>query len=347
MPSLCIIPGDGIGQEVIPPAVEVLTTVIPNLEIVPAEGGWNCFTRTGSSMPESTLATVKRCKAALFGAVSSPSYKVKGYHSAILTLRQELDLFANIRPVRSLPHLSPVSDVDLIIVRENTEGLYSGREYSVGYTNEDMYHAIAERVISRRASRRIARRALDLAYLLGRRRLTIVHKANILPVTDGLFRDCVREVAQEFACENLIDPGWVKLDEMLVDTASYRLVSSPQAFDMIVTTNLFGDILSDIASHWVGGLGYAASLNWGDDVAVAEPVHGSAPDIAGKGIANPIAAILSGALLVRYAWNLPELASRIEFAVSNAINEGMRMDDDKPSATTSTATITKAVLRWL
>ncbi len=311
MRKLCVIEGDGIGKEVIPAAVQILREVIPDLETIPGEAGWECFLKHSTSVLPETLQTIRDCGAAIFGAVSSPSKKVEGYRSAILTMRQELDLYTNLRPVKSLPGLSARDNIDLLIVRENSEGLYSGREQSDGET------AIAERVITRRASERIGKIALELALSEHRKRVTIVHKANILSVTDGLFRDTVRRVAKEMGAE----ANGLVVDELLVDNAAFQMISSPEKFDVLVTTNLFGDILSDEAAHWCGGMGLAPSINLGNGLAIAEPVHGSAPDIAGKGIANPIAAILSAALLVRYTWNLPEVANRIENAVTNAIRQ--------------------------
>ena len=311
--KLCVIEGDGIGQEVVPAAVSVLQAVMPELEIVTAEAGWNCFLKHGVSVPVETLESIQECGAALFGATSSPSYKVEGYRSAIITMRQALSLYANIRPIQSWPRVSPRDRVDLILVRENTEGLYSGREKSDGKI------AVAERVITKAASRRIAERALSLAKMLRRQKLTIVHKANVLFLTDGLFRDTVREVAEEFASKGFI----LDVDELLVDVASLKMATEPERFDVVVTTNLFGDILSDVAAHWGGGLGLAPSLNWGDKVALAEPVHGSAPDLAGQGLANPIAAILSGALLARYVWGRGDVAARIEAAVTKVLTEGI------------------------
>ena len=305
MKQLCVIEGDGIGREVIPAAVSILEKVIPDLKIHSAEAGWDCFIRTGTSVPPLTLVMINQCGAALFGAVSSPSHFVNGYRSAVITMRQELNLFANIRPVKSLPGISARDDVDLIIVRENTEGLYSGVERLDGDT------AIAERIITRKASMRIARTALQVLLQNGRKKLTIVHKANILPLTDGLFRDTVRQVV-----ESVLTGGQhVEVEEMLVDLAAYKMQSEPQSFDVVVTTNLFGDILSDSAAYWGGGMGVAPSINLGEHIAIAEPVHGSAPDIAGKGIANPIAAILSAALLCEYYWNTPLAAQRIRSAV--------------------------------
>jgi homoisocitrate dehydrogenase len=244
--------------------------------------------------------------------------------------------------VRSLPGLSERPGVDLIIIRENTEGLYAGRERTE-LEGDVPVRAVAERVITRAASLRLAQRAVELARQLNRRRLTIVHKANILPQTDGLFRDCVRRVAGEATHAGLE----LQVDEVLVDTAAYQLASQPERFDLLITTNLFGDILSDLAAHWCGGMGLAPSLNWGPAVAIAEPVHGSAPDIAGKGIANPIAAILSAALLARYAWDLPQVAGRIEAAVDRALWNDLPVREHRLAASCSTEEITLAVLRNL
>ena len=338
MPKCCVIEGDGIGHEVIPAALAVLLKVIPDMEVVTAEAGWDCFQRRGVSVPDETLATLRECRAGLFGAVSSPSYKVAGYRSAIITMRQALELYANIRPVRSMPGLSPRPGIDLVVVRENTEGLYAGRERLEGET------AIAERVISRAASRRIGLRALELARSTGRKgQLTIVHKANVLPVTDGLFRSSIYEVISESGA----DRDGLKVDELLVDTAAYQMVSAPENFDVIVTTNLFGDILSDEAAYWCGGMGMAPSLNWGDGTAIAEPVHGSAPDIAGKGIANPLAAILSAALLARYAWGLEAAAGRIEAAVKISLAQDIPLEGNCIGKNNTTTSITQAVLAHL
>ena len=325
--KLCVIPGDGIGHEVIPCAVQVLQRVLPDLSLQEAEAGWDCFTRTGNALPEVTIAKIGECGAALFGAVSSPSRKVEGYRSPIVQMRQRFDLYANLRPTRQIEG----APLDLIIVRENTQGLYIGREYMRGD------EAIAERVITRAASERIAKVAFDLAIARPRKQVTIVHKANILPVTDGMFRDAARVAGAAY-------PD-VKINELLVDTAAMLLASKPHQFDVIVTTNLFGDILSDVASVWGGGMGVAPALNLGAQVAIAEPVHGSAPDIAGKGIANPTGAILSAALLLRYHWNMNSAADHIEQAVSAAIGSGMRTADLGGKA--STKDFTRAVISRL
>ena len=329
MPRLCVIEGDGIGREVIPAAVRVLEAVIPGLEVTQALAGWECFQKQGTSVPVETLTAIRDCGAALFGAVSSPSRKVEGYRSAILTLRQALDLYANLRPVRSLPGVSPRQGIDLLVMRENTEGLYAGRER----LEDSGATAIAERVITRRASQRLAERTLALMQESRRKRLTIVHKANILPLTDGLFRDTVRQAAERAAREGFE----VEVNELLVDITALKLASEPEQFDVLITTNLFGDILSDEAAYWMGGMGFAPSLNWGEDTCLAEPVHGSAPDIAGKGIANPIAAILSAALIARFAWGCAGAADQIETAVNDALAGNIL-------ASQSTEAITRAIL---
>ncbi|WP_440467316.1 isocitrate/isopropylmalate dehydrogenase family protein [Pseudomonas sp. YH-1] len=311
---LCVIPGDGIGREVVPVAVEILQHLLPGLLVEEAEAGWDCFQRHGTSVPDATYDSLRACSAGLFGAVSSPSHKVDGYRSAILSLRQRLALNLNLRPVRSRPVVSPRAGIDLLVLRENSEGLYSGREY---WEAEGV--AIAERVISRAACECLAAGAAELARLRQARRITLVHKANVLPLTCGLFRDTCRD--------RLAEDGWSDvLDERLVDVAALQLVERPEAFDLIVTTNLFGDILSDLASHWGGGLGLAPSLNLGTGIALAEPVHGSAPDIAGSGRANPLAAILSAGMLLRHYWQLPELADHIDGAVDAFLQEEGSVD---------------------
>ena len=258
-------------------------------------------------MPEATLETLKACGVGLFGAVQSPTYPVMGYRSAILQMRQRLELYANIRPIISLPKISPKPNIDIIVIRENSEGLYIGDETSDGQV------AVAQRRITRVASERIGQVALQIMQRRQRKKLTIVHKANVLPLTDGLFRDSIRTV-----CSGRSLP--FSIDELLVDVAALRMVGTPEQFDVVVTANLYGDILSDAAAHWGGGLGYAPSLNIGDECAVAEPVHGSAPDIAGQGLANPIAAVLSAAMLVEYSWGLQNTAEKIRLAVTHVLN---------------------------
>nr|MBI2905837.1 isocitrate/isopropylmalate dehydrogenase family protein [Chloroflexota bacterium] len=315
MTTICLIPGDGVGREVIPAAAEVLAGLSLGLEFVEADAGFDYFQRSGEAIPDATLAAIESAGVALFGATSSPSTKVEGYRSPILAMRKAFDLYANLRPVHSLPGPFSRPNVELLIVRENTEGLYAGRERREGDT------AIAERVITAKGSERIARVAFEKAEIRSRtpelRRevgsrstVTIVHKANVLKLTDGLFREQCLKVATEFP--------QVAVKEMLVDAMAMRLVRDPESFDVIVTTNLFGDILSDEASALIGGLGVAPSANVGERVTVFEPVHGSAPDIAGQGIANPIGAILSAAMLLEHI-GLGGEADRVRQAVAAAL----------------------------
>lgn len=221
-----------------------------------------------------------------------------------------METFANLRPTRFLPVPTARAGVDLVVVRENTEGLYVGDEH----TDDAGNTGTATKRITRAATERIAHTAFRLARNEKRKRVTIVHKGNVLPQTDGLFRRVAYEVAKSYRD--------IETDDLLVDTAAYWMVKEPARFDVVLTPNLYGDILSDMAAAWGGGLGLAPALNIGNQVAVAEPVHGSAPDIAGKGIANPTAVILSAAMLLRHHWNKPAIADRIDGAVNAALSRG-------------------------
>jgi len=311
-PNLCVIPGDGVGQEVIPVAVAVLRRVLPDLSVVEAEAGWETFQRTGTALPPATLEAARACGAVLFGAVASPSHPVEGYRSPIVALRRELDVFANLRPLRGWPVAEAHPELDLLVVRENTEGLYAGRERWEGDT------AISERVITRQGTRRVARMAYQLA-TESNRRVTVVHKANVLRVSDGLWRETCLAVAAEFP--------QVATEEGLVDSVAYHLVRDPSRYQLLLCPNLYGDILSDLAAALGGGLGMAPSLSLGERFAIAEPVHGAAPDIAGRGIANPLGAVLSGALLARHRWGRPDAADAIEAAVVRVLASGVRTPD--------------------
>ena len=308
--KLCVIEGDGIGHEVVPAAVRILTQLIPSLDITHARAGWDCFEQTGESLPQITVEMARDSQAVLFGACSSPSYAVEGYSSPIVQLRRATETYANLRPTRYLPVPTAREGLDLVVVRENTEDLYIGDERTADAGDT----GTATKRITRGASERIAHTAYRLARQEGRKRVTIVHKGNVMPQTDGLFRRVAYEVSREYAD--------IETDELLVDTAAYWMVKEPSRFDVILTLNLYGDILSDMAAAWGGGLGMAPALNLGDEVAIAEPVHGSAPDIAGQGIANPTAAVLSGAMLARHQWGLSDAADRIEAAVHRALSRG-------------------------
>ena len=324
---VCVIPGDGIGPEVIGAATRVLLALAPDTTLTEAEAGWATFQQHGTALPVATLAAARAADAVLFGAVASPSHQVPGYSSPIVRLRRELDLFANLRPTQG-------PGVDLLIVRENTEGLYAGRER----LEDSGDTAIAERVITRRASTRIVQTAFALARRrateLGRPgRVTIVHKANVLRVSDGLFREAALAVARDYAD--------VAVEELLVDVAAMRVAQAPARFDVMVTTNLFGDILSDVACIHGGGLGLAASANLGDERGLFEPVHGAAPDIVGQGIANPLAACECVAMLLEWRGR-PAEAERLRAATAAVLRDGPRTPDLGGTATT--AAVTEAIL---
>ncbi len=344
--TIVLINGDGVGQEVIPAAAEVLAALGLGLKFVEAHAGFEYFQKKGNAIPDETLSEVEAAGVAMFGATSSPSTTVNGYRSPILALRKSFDLYANLRPTFSLPGKFSRPNIDLLVVRENTEGLYAGRERREGDT------AIVERVITVKGSERIARVAFeqskkridDFRLLIAdsgnnnqqsaisnqqSQGVTIVHKANVLKVTDGLFREQCLKVAAEFP--------QVKVKEMLVDAMAMRLMRDPENFDVIVTTNLFGDILSDEASALMGGLGVAPSANLGVKAAVFEPVHGSAPDIAGQGIANPIGAILSAGMLLEHIGQ-PKAAERVRKAVMETIQAGTLTPDLGGNAKTKDVT---------
>jgi homoisocitrate dehydrogenase len=329
--ELCVIEGDGIGQEVIPAALEVLRRVAPDVILRPVPAGWGYFQKHKTPLPEETIQAARDCKAVLFGAVSSPAYPVEGYFSPIVRLRRTLQAYANLRPAQYLPVATSREGVDMLIVRENTEDLYIGQER----TEDDGQTGIAQKVITRDATERVSRLTYELARRVGRRKVTIVHKANVLSQSDGLFRRVALEVAANYP--------EIITDELYIDTAAYWMVKEPTRFDIILTPNLYGDILSDMAAAWGGGMGLAPSLSLGDNIALAEPVHGSAPDIAGKGIANPTAAMLSVAMLLRHFWNRLEAADKIDTAIRKTLSEGDHTVDIYSEGAISTADFTARV----
>lgn len=333
--ELCVIEGDGIGPEVVPAAIQVLQCVLPDLTLHYRPAGWDYFQETGVPLDDDTIALARDVRAVLYGAVSSPSYPVEGYFSPIVRLRRSLDTYANIRPTRYVPIPTARAGIDLIVVRENTEDVYVVEEE----LTQDGLSSTAKKVITAGATERIAHTAYALARQNGRKRVTVVHKANVLPKTDGLFRRVALEVAGNH-------PN-IQTDDLLVDTAAYWMVKDPTRFDVILTSNQYGDILSDMAAAWGGGLGMSPALNLGDGVAIAEPVHGSAPDIAGQGKANPIAMILSAAMLLRYHWQRTNEADRIEQAVHQALAAGVYTADLQAIGAVSTQAFTDAVCERL
>jgi len=333
--DLCVIEGDGISHEVIPAAVRVLQIVAPEVVIRKADAGWDCFKETGNSLPDSTLELALECGAVLFGAAASPSYPVDSYYVPIVRLRRELRTFATLRPTRYLPVPTARPGIDLLVVRESTEDLYIGHEH----TEDEGRTGISEKVITRYATENVARKTFELVVLDGRKKVTIVHKASVMMESDGLFRRVALEISEQFP--------EIITEELLVDTAAYWMVKDPTRFDVILTPNLYGDILSDMAAAWGGGLGLAPSLSLGEGVALAEPVHGCAPDIAGKGIANPTASIMSAAMLVRHHWHLNEAALRIENAVRATLAEGAHTADIAVEGAISTEEFTNKVCSYL
>src|SRR3954471_16970619 len=304
---ITLIPGDGIGPEVTSATQQVLEASGVDIEWHVALAGQSALDALGSPLPADTLDAVKNSRATLKGPTATPSGT--GFRSVNVELRQKLHLYANYRPARSMPGVpSRYEDVDLIVVRENTEGLYSGLEHEV-------VPGVVEslRVVTEQASERIARFAFDTARGQGRKRVTCVHKANILKLSDGLFLRTCQRMAESY-------PD-IAFDDSIIDATAMRLVLNPHAFDVMVMENLFGDIVSDLTAGLIGGLGLAPSANVGDSTAVFEAGHGSAPDIAGKGFANPTAIILSAVLMLRYL-NEPVAADRIESAVRAVYSRG-------------------------
>ena len=328
---ICLLPGDGIGPEVIDCAEQVLHVLPLDLEFARAEIGFSAYERLGTPLPDSTLKAIRDSSAALFGAVTTPP-AIPNYFSPVVRMRQSLELYANVRPCQSIPHPSSRPNIDFIIVRENTEGLYSGIER----VEDDGNRAVTERVITRKGSERIIQKAFDLARQTNRKSVHVVHKANVLRQTCGLFRSVALDVAKEY-------PD-VTMHEMLVDTCAMELVRAPEQFEVIVTTNLFGDILSDEACMFVGGLGVAASGNIGVNAAVFEPVHGSAPTLVGTGKANPFATFLAAVMMLDYL-DESESAECLRTAVNDCIANGESTPDLGGNLTTSQ--VTERVIRRL
>ena len=308
--KLAVIEGDGVGKEVIPAALQVLDCFDLPIEKIPLELGYGKWEKTGQAITDADLEILKDCDCILFGAVTTPADPT--YKSVLLTIRRELDLYANIRPLKPIKGIKGATcntDFDILIVRENTEGLYS----SIEEVGEE--EAWSKRIITRRASERIAQMACEYA-AKRHNHLTIVHKSNVIKA-DSLFLNTCRDVAQS---HNVI------YDAMLVDAMAYDMVRSPEKYDVVVAPNLYGDILSDLGGALVGSLGLLPSANIGEKQAFFEPVHGSAPDIAGKGIANPIAAVLSVAMLLDWL-NKPEKARIVRETVEKSVLDGIMTPD--------------------
>jgi isopropylmalate/isohomocitrate dehydrogenase-like protein len=324
--KIAVVPGDGIGREVVPAAVRVLENTGLEFEFQRVDVGYEVYKKEGVPVPGEAIAKIKESPVCLFGATTTP-VGLEHYRSAILTLRRALNVYANIRPARSYPVDGSREGVDLVVVRENSEGLYSGIEFET----EDAAYTL--RVITRKASERIAHHAFNLA-MRRQRRVTLVTKANVMRKTGGLFREACLLVGEEYP--------EVALDELFIDVAAMNLVMKPEAFDVILAPNLFGDILSDEAAGLVGGLGMAPSASIGLERSLFEPVHGSAPDIAGRGIANPMAAILSAKMMLDHLGE-ESWGRRIERAVVSVLEDGEHLTPDI-GGTASTVEVTNAII---
>ena len=313
--TIAVIRGDGIGPEIMDATLRVLDALKLGLAWDFVDAGLAAQEKHGELLPPHTLETIAKHRIALKGPLTTPVGE--GFTSINVELRRRFDLYANVRPAISIPGTKArYADVDLITVRENTEGAYGSEGQTLSPDGEAAQSLIK---VTRRGSERIVRYAFDLARRCGRKKVTVVHKANIMKTTSGLFLKVAREVAGRY-------PD-VAMNEMIVDNCCMQLVMNPQQFDVIVTTNLFGDIISDLCAGLVGGLGLAPGANIGTEAAIFEAVHGSAPDIAGKGVANPLATILSAAMMLRYTFNLEAPAARIEMAVKKVLAAGYRTGD--------------------
>ncbi len=324
-----LIPGDGIGPEVTEAALKVVEAAGVAVEWDRVEAGADVVTKHGTPMPDEALNSIRSNGVALKGPIGTPIGG--GFKSANVMLRQALDLYACVRPIRTTPGLgSRYEDVDLVIVRENTEGLYTGLEHRV---TEGVVESL--KIVTEKASLRIARYAFELARAQGRSSVAAIHKANIMKLSDGLFLECTRRVSRDYP--------EIELRELIIDNCAMQLVTRPQQFDVLVMDNLYGDILSDLCAGLVGGLGVAPGSNMGTQCAVFEAVHGSAPDLAGRGKANPTAVIRSAALLVAHLGE-PDAGRRIEAAVDAALLDPANHTGDLGGKAT-TAELTDAILR--
>lgn len=321
--QIAVVPGDGIGREVMEAAISVLNELGIDFDYVYGDAGDECLEKTGTALPEETLDIIRDADACLFGAAGETAADV------IVKIRQEMKMFANLRPVKSYPNTNALFDnIDFMIVRENTEGLYIADQEKM--TDDG---AIAKRIITRQAEERIIDYAFNYAKENKKGKVTAVHKANVLKKSDGLFKEIFYEVAERYP--------EIDTEDFYVDATAMYLITQPQNFEVIVTTNLFGDILSDEGAGLVGGLGLIPSANIGENTALFEPVHGSAPDIAGKGIANPIAMMLSAIMMLRYIGE-NDAADKFDAAILKVLNEAKTLTKDL-GGSASTLEVTEAI----
>ena len=311
--TITLIPGDGIGPEITAAVVRIIEATGVDVEWETQILGSQALDKFGTTLPDVTIESIKRNKVALKGPQMTPVGK--GFTSVNVGLRRALDLYANVRPIKTLPNVpSRYKDVDLVIVRENTEGLYSGLEHTV-------IPGVVEslKIITEKASTRISKYAFEYAQANGRKKVTCIHKANIMKLSDGLFLECFERVAKEYP--------EIEADDKIVDNCCMQLVIRPEQFDVLVLENLYGDIVSDLCAGLIGGLGLAPGANIGEQGAVFEAVHGSAPDIAGQGVANPTALLMSATIMLRHIGE-QEAAERVEKATLDVFAEGKWLTRD-------------------
>lgn len=337
MPQIVtLIPGDGIGPSITEAVVRIVDTAGAGITWERREAGLAAIEATNTPLPEDTLESIREHKVALKGPLTTPAGV--GFRSINVALRKEFDLYANVRPARTIVPGGRYEDIDLVIIRENTEGLYSGVEHYIGIGDDPRAAAESVMLVTRFGVRRILRYAFEYAVSHGRKKVTLAHKANILKYTQGLFLDEGREMAKEYE-------GRVEFEDRIIDATAMLLVQDPYKLDVIVCENMFGDILSDQVAGLVGGLGLAPGANIGEKAAIFEAVHGSAPDIADKGIANPSALLLGALMMLRYLGKM-EVADRIQNAMETTIREGDTLTPDL-GGSGNTQTFTDALIRRL
>ena len=332
--NVVCIPGDGIGKEITAAVRQILDTAGVGIRWIEAEAGEETFKKTGTPLPTETMKMIEAHRIVLKGPLTTPVGA--GFRSINVTLRQMFDLYSNIRPAKSVPNVGlRYKEVDMVLFRENTQGLYIGKEH---WVDEAHTHAESIAVVTEEASRKIVTAAMEHAMTRKRKKVTLVHKANILKLTTGLFLKVGREVAAGYP--------EVEFQDLIVDNMAMQMVLNPSQFDVIVTTNLFGDILSDLASGLVGGLGVTGSANIGDNAAMFEAVHGSAPDIAGKGLANPVALLFSALMMLDYLGEHPA-AMRIRSAVYAVLQDSKELCTPDIGGQGTTGSFADAVCEFL
>jgi isocitrate dehydrogenase (NAD+) len=334
--TVTLIPGDGIGPAITEATVRVIEAAGAEIEWDRREAGMAALALHNTPIPDETLESIRASRVSLKGPLTTPSGT--GFRSINVALRKEFDLYSNVRPARTIVPGGRYEDIDLVLIRENTEGLYSGVEHYVGIGSDPRAAAESVMLVTRFGVERIVRYAFEYAVSHGRKKVTLAHKANILKYTQGLFLDIGREIAKEYE-------GRVEFEDRIIDAAAMMLVMDPYRFDVIVTENMFGDILSDLIAGLVGGLGLAPGANIGKDAAIFEAVHGSAPDIAGKGIANPAALMLAAVMMLRHL-GMQDQAGRIAAALEATIREGGDTTPDL-GGTGTTDSFADAIIRRL